>query len=98
MAERFSGFRGVGQVYDQNAKALDTVVKEYLLAWTSLLEEGDPAYALANTVEVQSLAGRTIGLIVLPGHPLRLAWHSAYDNLVLHTRYEQNASQRFCQA
>jgi hypothetical protein len=92
MAERFSGFRGVGQVYDQNAKALDTVVKEYLLAWTSLLEEGDPAYALANTVEVQSLAGRTIGLIVLPGHPLRLAWHSAYDNLVLHTRYEQNAS------
>ena len=31
-----------------------------------------------------------IGLIVLPMHPLRVAWHAAYDNLVLHAAFEQN--------
>lgn len=96
MAERFGACGGgVGQIYDQNAsRVFDTVVKEYLLAWTGLLENADPALALANTVEVQSLSGRTIGLIVLPAHPLRVAWHVAYDNLVLHTRFEQHASPR----
>jgi len=33
------------------------------------------------------LGQRTIGLIVLPGHPLRVAWHAAYDNLVFHARF-----------
>ena len=71
MAERFATCGGgVGQVYDEKSKVFDTVVKEYLLAWTALLDEGDPSLALANTVEVQSLSGRTIGLIVLPSHPL----------------------------
>ncbi len=92
MAERFSACGGgVGQVYDQNAKVFDTVVKEYLLAWTALLDDADPVLSLANTVEIQSLSGRTIGLIVLPAHPLRVAWHVGYDNLVLHTRFEQEA-------
>ncbi len=85
---------GVGQVYDQNAKAFDTVVKEYVLAWSILLDDGDPHLALANTVEIQSLSGRTIGLVVLPAHPLRVAWHAAYDNLVLHSRYEQGAAPK----
>ena len=71
MAERFAACGGgVGQIYDEKSKAFDTVVKEYLLAWAALLDEGDPSLALANTVEVQSLSGRTIGLIVLPSHPL----------------------------
>jgi len=91
MAERFMICGGgVGQIYDQNAKVFDTVVKEYLLAWAVLLEDGDPALALTNTVEVQSLSGRTIGLIVLPSHPVRVAWHVAFDNLTLHTAFEQN--------
>ena len=38
---------------------------------------------------MQSLSGRTIGLIVLPGHPLRVAWQVAYDNLVLHAKFDQ---------
>jgi hypothetical protein len=89
-AERFAvSGGGVGQIYDQGSMTFDTVVKEYLLAWTALLEEGDPSFALANTVEVQSLSGRTIGLIVLPNHPLRVAWHVAYDNLVLHAAFDQ---------
>ncbi len=90
MAERFASSSGVGQIYDDKSKGFDTVVKGYLLAWSALLDEGDPSLALANTVEVQSLSGRTIGLIVLPSHPLRVVWQVAYDNLVLHAAFEQN--------
>jgi len=95
MAERFAtSGGGVGQVYDETSKSFDTVVKEYLLAWTNLLDEGDPSWTLANTVEVQSLSGRTIGLIVLPSHPLRVAWLAAYDNLVLYAAFDQNMSPK----
>jgi hypothetical protein len=95
MAERFATCGGgVGQIYDQNSKAFESVVKQYLLAWAALLEDADSSLALANTVEIQSLSGRTIGLIVLPAHPLRVAWHAAYDNLVLHTRFEQDVSPK----
>ena len=84
LAERFrAGGGGVSQVHDDRSKSFE-VAKEYLLAWTALLDDGDPELALCNTVEVQSLFGRTIGLIVLPAHPLRLAWLAAYDNLLLH--------------
>ena len=93
MAERFAANSGVGQIYDEKSKPFDTV-KEYVLAWAALLEDGDPLLALANTVEVQSLSGRTIGLIVLPSHPLRVAWHVAYDNLVLHAAFEQGATPK----
>jgi DNA phosphorothioation-dependent restriction protein DptH len=95
LAERFATCGGgVGQIYDEKSKPFDTVVKEYLLAWTALLDEGDPSLALANTVEVQSLSGRTIGLIVLPCHPLRVTWQAAYDNLVLHAAFDQKLSPK----
>ena len=92
MAERFKEGGGCAQVYDESAASFG-IVQEYLRAWAPLLESGSPSLALVNTVEVQSLSGRTIGLIVLPAHPLRVAWQSAYDNLVLHTAfdYEQKA-------
>ncbi len=45
------------------------------------MESGDPQLALAHTIEVQNPAGRTTGLVVLPSHPLRVAWQSAYDEL-----------------
>ncbi len=89
LAERFAQRSGCGQIYDQAAKIFDNVVKEYVLAWAAVLDGGVPTLALASTVEVQSLSGRTIGLIVLPSHPLRVAWHVAYDNLVLHAAFEQ---------
>jgi len=90
MAERLAGAGGsVGQIYDETSTLFNTVVKEYLLAWAALLEEGDPELCLANTVEVQSLSGRTIGLVVLPSHPVRVAWLTAYDNLVIHTAFDQ---------
>lgn len=94
MAERFGGTGGgVGQVYDDKAKGFGAV-KTYLLAWAALLEDGDPALAVCNTVEVLSLSGRTIGLIVLPAHPLRVAWQAAYDNLALHAAFEQAQDAR----
>jgi len=90
MSERFTTWGGgVGQIYNQRSKDFDSVVKEYLLAWTAIVDEADPLLALANTVEVQSLSGRTIGLIVPPAHPLRVAWHVAYDNLVFHAVFEE---------
>ena len=93
MAERFKNGGGVGQIYDDQSNAFG-VVGEYLRAWAELLETGAPSLAVCHTVEVQSLSGRTIGLIVLPAHPLRVAWHAAYDNLVLHTAFEQGQKAR----
>ena len=86
MIVRFQGVGGVGQVYDDQAGF--EVPQEYLRAWAALLETADPTLALVHTIEVQTLSGRTIGLIVLPAHPLRVAWLSAYDNLVLHTAFD----------
>ena len=89
LAERFrTGGGGVGQVHDDRSKLFDAV-KEYVLAWTALLDDGDPSLAICNTVEVQSLSGRTIGLIVLPAHPLRIAWLAAYDNLLFHAVFDE---------
>ena len=93
LAKRFAASGGgVGQIHDDQSKAFD-VAKEYVLAWTALLD-GDPSLALCNTVEVQSLSGRTIGLIVLPAHPLRVAWLAAYDNLLLHAVFEQGQAAK----
>lgn len=89
LAERFKLRGGCGQIYDQAAKSFD-VAREYLLAWAKLLDSGAPELALANTVEAVSLSGRTIGLIVLPSHPIRVAWHAAYDNLLLHVAFESS--------
>ena len=93
LSGRFAETGGVGQVYDETAGGF-RIVQEYLRAWAALLETGDSSLALANTVEVRSLSGWTIGLIVLPAHPLRVAWHTAYDNLVLHTAFVQEQSAR----
>ena len=92
LAERFAETNGggVAQIYDEQGRPF-ALVREYLRAWAALLESSDPALALVNTVEVQSQSGNTIGLIVLPAHPLRVAWHAAYDNLVLHAAFEQGA-------
>ena len=93
MAARFDMGGGVAQVYDDAGAAFGTV-QEYLRAWTVLLEQGDPLLTLANTVEVRSLSGRTIGLIVLPAHPLRVVWQVGYDNLMFHAAFVQNRDAR----
>ncbi|HEV7301654.1 MAG TPA: hypothetical protein VGN72_19990 [Tepidisphaeraceae bacterium] len=64
--------------------------EEYVNAWSAALDKARPEASLSHTVEVQSLSGRTIGLVVLPTHPLRVSWHMAYDQLARHARYESN--------
>ena len=94
MADRFRGTEGgIGQIYDDRSKTFN-IARDYVLAWTALLLEGDPSLALCHTVEVQSLSGRTIGLIVLPSHPMRVAWQAAYDNLVLHAAFDEGRAAK----
>jgi DNA phosphorothioation-dependent restriction protein DptH len=62
---------------------------DYVNSWIAALESGAPELALHGTVEVKSLSGRSIGLIVTPLHPLRLAWHALYDFVTAHARYEE---------
>lgn len=66
---------------------------KYVNSWITALENGNPEVSLASTVEVQSQTGNIIGLIVLPSHPLLVAWHQAYDELVYYSRYEENLKQ-----
>jgi hypothetical protein len=70
------------------------LIDEFTNAWIAAIDSGDPELALVNTVEVQTLSGKTIGMIVLPHHPLRTAWHCAYDLLVQHARYEEGMTQK----
>lgn len=72
----------VGQIYT-DADGPD----RYVNAFSATVEAGEREVALLHTVEVQSTSGRQLGLLVLPGHPLRVAWHQAYDTLACHARY-----------
>jgi hypothetical protein len=79
-----------GAIYQPNRN-----VDEYINAWSAIFESGTaPNLSLAGTIEVQSLSGRTIGLIVLPWHPVRVAWHYAYDALVQQLSYEEGFSPK----
>ncbi|MFC1743400.1 ATP-binding protein [Candidatus Riflebacteria bacterium] len=81
----------IGQVYDEKASHFDTI-KEYLNAWNNFIDDGHTHFTLTNTIEVQTLSGKTLGLLVLPSHPLRVAWHVAYDNLILFARFNNKNS------
>ncbi len=63
---------------------------DYVNAWQNALEAGSPALAIANTLEVATLSGRVVGLVVLPMHAQRVAWQSAYDTLALHLKLEED--------
>jgi DNA phosphorothioation-dependent restriction protein DptH len=68
-----------------------TIGEAYVRAWITAVEQV-PEMALHGTVEVQTLSGRTLGLIVTPLHALRLAWHGLYDHVAAQARYEQRLS------
>ncbi len=75
----------VGLVYRGNQAASD-----YVNGWSRAVDRYGPELALANTVEVLGQReGQHIGLIVLPSHFVRVAWHQAYDELAYHVRYEE---------
>ena len=62
-------------------------VDRYVSAAGKLWEQADPAATLIQTLEVQSLSGACLGLIVLPTHPLRVAWQQGFDLMVAYHRY-----------
>lgn len=68
----------------------EQVVNNYINTWTSAFEDFGKDFTLANTLEVRNLRNETIGLIVLPSHPILVAWHYAYDTLLYYTKYEEN--------
>jgi hypothetical protein len=57
-------------------------VERYISAAGKLWEQSDAAATLIQTLEVQSLSGACLGLIVLPTHPLRVAWQQGFDLMV----------------
>ncbi len=70
----------------------DKGLENYVNSWLDVFETKQISAALAGTVEVQSLNEETIGLIVLPVHPVRMAWHQGYDMLLKHARYDLKLS------
>lgn len=63
---------------------------KYVLAAMEVWRGGSPSLTLIHTLEVVSLTGNCLGLIVLPTHPLRVAWQQSFDLLVAYHRYEEN--------
>ena len=82
----------LGRLY----KAEDSSADEYVNAWAELLGDNvnfEPTHSLAHTAEVLGLGGQLIGLIVLPSHPLRIAWQMAYESLASYLAYESQIKQ-----
>lgn len=69
-------------------------VDEYLLAWLQALEQANPELSLSHTIEVRSLSDQPTGLIVLPWHPLRVAWQWAYEQLAVIARFDQGGTPK----
>ncbi|MBF2760000.1 MAG: ATP-binding protein [Ectothiorhodospiraceae bacterium AqS1] len=92
MSRLFGLCGGPGQIYDEKNVDHFETVSNYLNAWLDAFSKNDdPNLTLCHTVEVRSLSGKDIiGLIVLPSHPLRVAWHAAYDNLLLHAAFDES--------
>ena len=65
-------------------------VNKYVLAAMEVWKSSSPSLTLIHTLEVVSLTGNCMGLIVLPTHPLRVAWQQSFDLLVAYHRYEEN--------
>jgi len=80
-----------GAIYQPTTKNIDEYINSYSAVFESM---PGSQLALTGTIEVQSISGRTIGLIVLPWHPVRVAWHYAYDALVQHLAYEEQFSPK----
>jgi DNA phosphorothioation-dependent restriction protein DptH len=83
------GYGFVSLVYNDNK-----ISDRYVTTWQEAIETGDPELSIANTVEVRALSGATIGLIVLPNHPVRVGWHSAYDAFIRFARYHEHLSRK----
>jgi DNA phosphorothioation-dependent restriction protein DptH len=68
------------------------VFNEYVNAATAWWETASARATQVHTLEVVGVNGQRIGLLVLPTHPLRVAWQQGFDMLVWRHRYEEAAS------
>lgn len=93
-AKRLAGLAAKSQGLVGMIHGFQDAEKDYLNAWQGELLIGAPELALQNTLEVRTLSGDTVGVIVLPFHPLRLAWHCAYDQLLVWCRFEKDISPK----
>lgn len=80
-----------GRIYAGQAS---NKTERYVNAWCDAVEAGRTEYALLHTVEVRTQSDRFVGLIVLPGHPVRVAWHAGYDEIARHWRYVEGATDK----
>lgn len=85
LAEWLDGSQGPLGILYNNEK----VFNDYVQAANEVWRTSAPELTLIHTLEVISLAGRCLGLIVLPTHPLRVAWQQSFDLLVEHHRYTE---------
>ena len=90
LAAEMGPFGSLARVLASKWPAADS----YLNAFDGPIADGAVELALHGTIEVRSMGGKTVGLIVTPIHPVRLAWHCAYDQALAHARYEQGMSAR----
>lgn len=88
LAKRVSECRGPSGVV--HLHGVTTQSGEYVEEFDKALGGLPHACALVQTLEVVTTSGASVGLIVLPTHPLRVAWQQAFDSLVAHARYEQD--------
>lgn len=70
----------------------DQRLVEYVNAAIAWWEAAGPDSTLIHTLEVVGLAGQQHGLIVLPTHPLRVAWQQGFDHLVRWHCFEDGSS------
>lgn len=67
-------------------------IAEYVNAAAAWWESAPPEATLVHTLEVIDAGGQRVGLIVLPTHPLRVAWQQAFDMLARRHRYEEGTT------
>lgn len=85
LADCLKGSQGPLGIFYNDAK----VFNDYIQAANQVWKTSAPELMLMHTLEVISLAGRCLGLIVLPTHPLRVAWQQSFDLLVEYHRYTE---------
>jgi len=68
----------------------DNDADAYVNAWIAAMKVARPAAACANTALICDQQGKARGRLVLPWHPLRVAWQQAFDRLALHCRFNEN--------
>lgn len=69
-------------------------INKYVAAAETCWRTADPTLTLIQTLEIQSLAGECLGLIVLPTHPLRVAWQQGFDLMVAYHCYRASNAQK----